>query len=213
MLSLGGLRVASAVQSSGRAARLGFALALITAAAPVRAGAEDAASTARWRAESWGGNTFDGRGDWLNDPYGAFALEHEWRQLWNLYMGLRALPALAYFDEQQPIVGTALGLTHRLYTSADGSGLFAGPAFAVVVHYGRFENNSAYVNFLTSFEVGYQIPRSPLRLSARLEHMSNANTAAENQGWNGVALLVGWELPSARNAASKPLPPPELARR
>ena len=204
----------AARRSIGGAALLGAMFTLFASAGPVRADAQDTEpSHARWRVESWGGNTFDGHGDWLNDPYGAFALEHEWRQLWNIYMGLRALPALAYFGDE-PIVGTALGLTHRLYTSADGSGLFAGPAVAVVVHYGRFEGNSAYVNFLSSFEVGYQIPRSPLRLSARIEHLSNANTAEENRGWNGVSLLVGWELPFARNAAAtKPLPPPEMAKK
>jgi hypothetical protein len=207
--------VKSRARSFGRAVLVWGTFVLVASAGHARADGEDAEpSTARWRAESWGGSTFDGSGKWLNDGYAAVAIEHEWRQLWNIYMGLRALPAIAYFDDE-PIVGTALGMTHRLYTSRDGSGLYAGPAVAVVLHYGRFEGNSAYVNFLSSFELGYQIPRSPLRLSARVEHMSNANTAEQNRGWNGVSLLIGWELPFARNAAGTktPLPPPGLARR
>jgi hypothetical protein len=171
------------------------ALLALSLGCTVTAGAQsDVESDAypRWRVESWGGDTFDGHGDWLHDPYWALALEHEWRQLWNIYMGLRA-PALAYFDVE-PIVGAGFGITHRLYTSRDGSGLFVGPGIAVVVHYGRFAGNSAYVNFLSSIELGYQIRESPLRISARLEHMSNAGTADRNRGWNGVALLIGWEL-------------------
>jgi hypothetical protein len=145
------------------------------------------------RVELWGGDTFNGHGEWLHDAYFAAAIEYEWMLFGPISMGLRALPALAYMDTA-PIVGTAVGITNRLYLDRDGTGLYAGPAVALVGHYGRFQGNSSYFNFLSSFELGWQFD-SPLRISVKLEHLSNANTAKYNRGWNGVSLMFGWQIP------------------
>lgn len=176
-------------------------LCLCSAALAQDDDADSAAPSAapRLRVELWGGDTFSGKAEWLHDPYFAAALEYEWMLFGPVSMGLRALPALAYFDSS-PVVGTALGVTNRLYLDRSGTGFYAGPAIAVVGHYGRFPGNSAYVNFLSSFELGYQLPESPLRMSVKLEHMSNANTAEQNRGWNGLSLMVGWEFPLPRRA-------------
>lgn len=171
---------------------------------PARAQDDDAAARGappRLRVELWAGDTFSGKGEWLHDPYGAIALEYEWMLFGPISMGLRALPALAYFDTS-PILGTAAGVTNRLYLDRSGRGPFAGPAIAVVAHYGRFAGNSAYVNFLSSFELGYQFRESPLRLSLKLEHMSNANTAEHNRGWNGLSFMIGWDVPVSPSASA-----------
>ena len=161
--------------------------------AVVRADAVSEAPTARVRAELWGGTTFDGRGHWLHDPLVVHAVELEWMLFGHVSIGLRGLPLLAYFDST-PIVGAGLGVTNRVYWLRAGSGLYLGPQIAIVAHYDRFESNSSHVNLLSSLDVGYQFRDSVFRIGAKLEHMSNANLAKQNRGWNGISVLFGMTL-------------------
>jgi len=182
----------------GRIAAVAIVLSLASFALPAGTARAEAAGTdadfvPRLRAELWGGDTFTGRGRWLHDAYFVTAFEYEWSLFSHVSMGARGLPVLAYFDSQ-PIVGTALGLTNRVYLVGDGSGLFVGLAAALVVHDRRFEGNSSHFNLLSSFELGYQLSKLPPRLSVKLEHLSNAYTAKHNLGWNGVSLLLGWNF-------------------
>jgi hypothetical protein len=165
----------------------------LVASRAARADAAPEASTARVRAELWGGDTFSGQGVWLHDPYLVHAVEFEWMLLSHISMGLRVLPLLTYFD-RQAIVGAGLGVTNRVYLGRVGSGLYLGPAVCVVAHYDRFEGNSSNVNLLSSLDLGYQFPNARFRIGLKLEHMSNANLAEHNRGWNGISLLIGTTL-------------------
>jgi len=108
-------------------------------------------------------------------------------------MGLRALPLLMYFD-RDPIVGGGLGVSNRLYTGAGGTGFYLGLAASVVAHSPRFERNSSNLNFLSSLELGHQFAHSRVRVGVKFDHVSNANLARFNRGWNGVSLLFGVTL-------------------
>jgi hypothetical protein len=152
----------------------------------------------RWRVEAWGGDVFSGGGRWRNDPYAALAVEHEWMHLWNLSLGVRVLPVLVYGGDR-PVVAGGLGIANRLYWFDDGSGLYLGPSAVLLASPGRFDGNSAYINFLTGLEVGYPARALPWRLSVKIEHASNANLAAHNRGWNGAALLLGWHFDRSRS--------------
>lgn len=170
------------------------ALLIAAFALPRSAAAEvglPSADNGRVRLELWGGDTFTGRGEWLHDAYVAHAVEFEW-MLWpHVSMGLRAIPVLVYLDDP-PIVGSALGFTNRLYWNGAGTGFYVGPQIALLAHYGRFDGNSAFLNLMSSLELGYRWTALPLRLGVKLEHVSNAGLARENRGWNGLALLLGW---------------------
>lgn len=159
---------------------------------PSRARA-DAGTGARLRVELWGGNTFRSDGVWLHDAYAVHALELEWMVFGPISMGLRLLPILAYFGSE-PIIGSGLGVTNRIYSSRDGTGVYFGLASCVVVHSDRFEGNSSNVNFLSSIDLGYQFRHSRYRIGVKLEHVSNANLATQNRGWNGLSALVGATL-------------------
>ena len=172
-------------------------LVLVLSACLIHTAARAENSTARVRAELWGGDTFNGQGHWLHDLYLVHAVEFEWMLFGHVSMGLRGLPLLTYLDTR-PIAGAGLSVTNRLYWERDGNGLYLAPEIAVVAHYARFESNSSYINLLSSLDVGYQFRDSPLRIGLKLEHMSNANLTAHNRGWNGISLLVGWSLWRAR---------------
>lgn len=175
---------------------LGAAL-LLCVLVPPRAVAEFPLRAERSRLwiEAWGGPTFDGRGRFLADGYLAHAIELEW-MLWpHLSFGARGLPVLLYFDGP-PVVGTALGITNRLYSSPKGHGVYLGPQVALLLHHGRFRGNTAHLNILSGLEVGYAFATLPLRLGVKLEHVSNANLSRRNRGWNGLALLLAWSASS-----------------
>ena len=161
--------------------------------APPRVARADSGAGARLRTEVSGGNTFTSDGVWLHDAYAVHALELEWMVFGPISMGVRLLPMLAYFD-REPIIGSGLGVTNRIYSARNGTGFYFGLASCAVVHAARFEGNSSNINFLSSIDMGYQFPRSRYRAGIKLEHVSNANLAEHNRGWNGVSLLVGATL-------------------
>ena len=153
----------------------------------------DSGAGVRLRTELSGGNTFTSDGVWLHDAYAVHALEVEWMVFGPLSMGLRLLPVIAYFG-REPIIGSGLGVTNRIYSARDGTGFYVGLAACAVVHTDRFEGNSSNINFLSSIDMGYHFPRSRYRAGIKLEHVSNANLADHNRGWNGVSVLVGATL-------------------
>ncbi|MCK5861018.1 MAG: acyloxyacyl hydrolase [Candidatus Hydrogenedentes bacterium] len=107
-------------------------------------------------------------------------------------LGLRALPLFVYEQDEDTVWGGGLGLGLRCYSVANEyRGWFVEAAAYALGHKNHFEGNSANINFLTGFGVGYKCKENWSGV-LRWEHISNANISKHNSGVNLFSLGVGY---------------------
>lgn len=129
------------------------------------------------------------------------AVEYEMPMTPRLSLGLRALPLFIYEQGDAPwksntdtVRGLGFGLAGRLYAvKQEQRGLFAEVSGHMIATEGKLDGNSATVNFVPGFGVGYQW-RCGLNMALKYQHISNAGLGDRNAGANSVGLALGFRF-------------------
>jgi len=154
----------------------------------------DSSTQGRWRCEFTGVPVYPGKHDRDGDFYFTGYIEREWMVTDHAAAGIHFYPLFVYHDDG-PFYGTAIGVDGRWYMDkATGTGWFLEAGESLLWTSDYFEGNSSRINFLSEVGVGYQCRETNWHVTLKFQHISNADTAAENDGVNGPALALGYRF-------------------
>ena len=150
----------------------------------------------KWRLELAGFAALrSGNHSRTGDVGSAISVEYEVPLSSHVSFGLKGYPLFVYDQDdagEDTVVGVAFGPEFRFYVEEDTyRGFFFEIGVAGLAASGKFDGNTAAVNFLIDSGVGYRF-ESDWHVSAKFSHISNGGLADHNSGVNIVGIGFGY---------------------
>lgn len=104
-------------------------------------------------------------------------------------MAANFYPVVFYTSSEKNVFAMAIGASQRVFADpAIKEGFYGQISAAILIQRDYFSGNSSLNNFFTQLGVGYQWFEMKRTITAKLQHISNANTKRENKGINCFTL-------------------------